>query len=82
MGAGLLLLALSGIGLARPIEDVSYALVSPLESGLRSLAQPIADVVANYGDVRDLTRENDKLRAENERLNAELVSLLEEATQR
>ena len=72
MGAGLLLLALSGIGLARPIEDVSYALVSPLESGLRSLAQPIADVVANYGDVRDLTRENDKLRAENERLNAEI----------
>ena len=82
MGAGLLLLALSGIGLARPIEDVSYALVSPLESGLRSLAQPIADIVTNYSDVRDLTRENDKLRAENERLNAEIVGLLEEATQR
>jgi len=82
MGAGLLLLALSGIGLARPIEDASYTLISPIESVLRSLAQPIADVVANYGDVRGLTHENDSLRAENERLNAEIARLREESTQR
>jgi rod shape-determining protein MreC len=82
MGAGLVLLALSGIGLLRPVEDVSYTVFSPIEKLLRSTAKPIADVVANYGDVRDLTRENDTLRAENERLNAELALLREEASRR
>ena len=80
MGIGLVLLAFSGIGLLRPVEDASYTLFSPLESLLRSTAEPIADVVANYGDVRDLTRENDALRADNERLNAEIARLREEAS--
>lgn len=79
MGAGFLLLALSGIGLLRPVEDVSYTVFSPLETLLRSAAEPIADVAANYGDVRDLTRENDALRAETERLNAEIARLRQEA---
>jgi rod shape-determining protein MreC len=80
MGVGLVLLAFSGIGLLRPVEDVSYTLFSPLEKLLRSVAQPVADVVANYGDVSDLTRENDSLRAENERLQAEIALLREEAS--
>lgn len=80
MGAGILLLALSGIGLLRPVEDASYKLVSPLEAGLRSLAQPVADVVTKYGDTQALTRENEALRAENERLNADIARLREEAT--
>jgi rod shape-determining protein MreC len=79
MSVGLILLALSGIGLLRPVEDVSYTVFSPVERLLRSAAQPIADIVANYGDVRDLTRENDTLRAENERLQAEIARLHEEA---
>ena len=78
MGAGFLLLALSGIGLLRPVEDVSYTVLSPIETLLRSAAEPIADIVANYGDVRDLTRENQALRAETERLNAEIARLREE----
>ncbi len=82
MGAGLVLLAFSGLGLLRPLEDVSYIFLSPLESALRSIARPIADTVANYGDVRDLTAENDSLRAENERLNAEVARLQEEAVER
>jgi len=82
MGAGVLLLALSGIGLLRPVESVSFTVFAPLESGLRSLAQPIADVVANYGDLRDLTLENERLRTENERLSAENARLREEATRR
>jgi rod shape-determining protein MreC len=76
------LLALSGIGLLRPVEDVSYAVFSPVESLLRSTAKPIADVVANYGDVRDLTQENESLRAENERLSAEIARLREDASTR
>ena len=48
---------------------------------LRSIALPIANTVSNYGDTRALTRENDALRLENERLNAELASLRESQVQ-
>jgi rod shape-determining protein MreC len=82
MGAGLVLLALSGIGLLRPVEDVSYSLFSPLERLLRSAVEPVADVVANYDDISQLTRENDALRAENERLEAEIALLREEASRK
>jgi rod shape-determining protein MreC len=82
MGAGLLLMALSGIGLVRPVENASFTLLSPLESLLRSIAQPFADTVVNYGDVRDLTAANERLRSENERLNAENARLQEAATRR
>jgi rod shape-determining protein MreC len=82
MGAGFLLMALSGIGLLRPVEDASYSFFSPLESALRALASPIAETVANYGDVRDLTLDNEALRAENERLNAEIARLREETIRR
>jgi rod shape-determining protein MreC len=82
MGGGILLLALSGIGLLRPVEDVSYTLFSPIEEALRSIAQPVANIVTRYGDTRDLTSENESLRADNERLNADLARLREEATRR
>jgi rod shape-determining protein MreC len=82
MGAGLILIALSGIGLLRPLENVSHALLSPLESLLRATASPIADIVTNYGDVRDLTRENESLRAENERLQGEIARLREDTARR
>ena len=82
MGAGVLLLAFSGIGLLRPVEDASYVIFAPLDATLRSVAQPIAGVVSNYGDVRALTRENESLRAANERLNAEIARLHEQTTQR
>jgi rod shape-determining protein MreC len=82
MGAGVLLLALSGIGMLRPVEDASYTVLSPMEAGLRSLAEPVADVVSTYGDVRDLTQENESLRGENERLNADLARLREESARR
>jgi rod shape-determining protein MreC len=79
---GVLLLALSGIGLLRPVEDASYVMVAPVESLLRSSAEPIADAISNYGNIRDLTLENADLRAENERLNAEIALLREDATRR
>jgi rod shape-determining protein MreC len=82
MATGLVLIALSGIGLTRPFEDASFKLLSPLESLLRSIASPLANVVTNYGDVKDLTSENELLRSDNERLNAEIARLREDATQR
>ncbi len=80
MGTGFILLALSGIGVTRPVEDASYVLIGPLESGLRAVAQPLADIATNYTDIRDLTRENEALRTENERLSSEIARLREEAT--
>ena len=80
VGAALVLLAASGIGLLRPVEDVSFTVLSPVEQGLRSLAQPIANVVSDYGNTRGLTEENEALRAENERLTAEIARLHENTT--
>lgn len=82
MGAGLLLIALSGIGLTRPVEDASFTLFSPLEAVLKAMASPLAETVANYGDVRSLTQQNEALRSDNERLNAEIARLREEAIRR
>jgi rod shape-determining protein MreC len=82
MGSGFILLALSGIGLVRPVEDASFAVLAPLESVLRSIAQPIANTVTNFGDTRDLTAANEGLRKENERLHAENARLQEAATRR
>ena len=78
MGAAIVLLAFSGIGLLRPVEDVSYTVLSPIETGLRGIAQPAADIVSRFGDTRDLTLENEGLRAENERLTAEVARLHED----
>ena len=78
MGAGLLLLALSSVGVLRPVSDASYVVLSPVEDSLRAIAQPIADMVTNYQDIRGLTRANESLRTENERLNAEIARLREE----
>jgi len=75
MTAGVLLIAFSGIGLLRPLENLSYVILSPIEAILRSIAMPIANTVSNYGDTRALTRENENLRLEVERLNGELASL-------
>jgi rod shape-determining protein MreC len=81
MTAGILLIAFSGIGLLRPLENVSYVILSPIERMLRSIALPIANTVSNYGDTRALTRENDALRLENERLNSQVASLRESQVQ-
>src|SRR3990172_4154821 len=79
MGAGLLLLALSSVGVLRPMSAASYFVLSPIEDSLRAIAQPIADMVTNYQDIRGLTRANETLRTENERLSAEVARLNEEA---
>jgi rod shape-determining protein MreC len=75
-----LLLALSGIGAMRPVEDASYVLVAPLEALLRAIATPIANLVTNFGDIRSLTAENERLRTENERLSSQIASLRQDTS--
>ena len=79
MGAAVVLLAFSGIGLLRPVEDVSFTVLSPVETLLRAIAQPAADIVSRYGDTEALTRENEDLRGQNERLTAEIARLHEDS---
>ena len=81
LGAGAVLLALSGIGAARPFEDASFVAIRPAEDVLRTIAAPIANLVTNFGDIRALTSENERLRTENERLAAELTRLQGDASQ-
>ena len=80
MGVGLLLLALSGIGLLRPVEDVS--LRRPLARSRRCCApSPSRSPTSSPTTATCATSrsENERLRAENERLNAEIARLREEA---
>ena len=72
MGVGLVLFALSLSGALRPVEDLSIAVLSPVEEGLQNIVRPLADVITNINDVRDLTGENERLRLENERLSSEI----------
>ena len=78
MLTGLVLVGMSSLGILAPVENVSYKLLSPVEGVLRGIARPIANAITNYNDVRDLTRANDSLRTENERLQAEIARLREE----
>lgn len=82
MGGGLFLVLLSTLGVLRPFESVSYTAFAPVQSAIRSVARPLADIVTNFNDIRELTRQNEALRVENERLNAEISRLREDATRR
>jgi rod shape-determining protein MreC len=82
MGIGLLLLAMSSVGILRPFQDASYKALSPLEDLMRGVARPIANTITHYNDIRDLTQENERLRTDNERLQADVARLQTEAAQR
>ena len=64
----------------RPVEDASYLIVAPLEALLRAIATPIANLVTNFGDIRSLTAENERLRTENERLSSQIASLRQDTS--
>jgi rod shape-determining protein MreC len=56
-----------------PLQNFSLSITSPLEGGLRDLADPIADVFEGIVDRGDLVRENERLKAELERLQGQLA---------
>lgn len=77
----LISIALSQRRALDPLENLSLRITSPLERGLRDLADPIADVFRGVVDRGELVRENERLRQEIERLQAELAQR-EDAQQR
>jgi len=75
------LLAIAGVSLVSiilseqrtldPLQNFSLRITSPLEQGLRDLADPIAELVEGVADHGDLVRENQRLRLQLEELQAQ-----------
>ncbi|HJM89474.1 MAG TPA: rod shape-determining protein MreC [Dehalococcoidia bacterium] len=74
---GALLLALSLLPVAGNIEERTAALVQPLTTAVRDVTRPLADVVLNAGQVRELSEENATLRRQLNLLESEVASLRE-----
>jgi rod shape-determining protein MreC len=79
--AALLLMASSRLTILDPVENVTLNVTSPLQSVMRSVTRPIADWVNNITDAGTLSHDNERLRAENERLTNDLARAREDAVQ-
>jgi rod shape-determining protein MreC len=79
--AAFLLMATSRITLLDPVENLTLNITSPIQTALRDATRPIADWVNNITDASGLSRDNNALRAENERLTNDLTRAREDAVQ-
>lgn len=75
------LMTASRIALLDPVENLTLNITSPVQTLLHDATRPIADWVNNITDASGLSRENDALRTENERLTNELTRAREDAVQ-
>ncbi len=81
MAVSLVSIFLSEQGAADPIRNASLTITAPVQGGLRDAASPVSNVFSGITDRGDLVEENDRLRAEVERLQA-LVAQQQETQQR
>jgi rod shape-determining protein MreC len=72
-----LMLALSPLPVADDLEARLAAVVAPASSALNSVTRPVADVLLNAGQIRQLSEENAELRRAVARLESETASLRE-----
>jgi rod shape-determining protein MreC len=63
------------------VRGATQLLASPVETVLRAVFSPISDFVTNVSSYGDLRRENQRLEANNQRLNVQIAQLQEQATQ-
>jgi rod shape-determining protein MreC len=71
----------SRFGVFNPLQNSTLHFSVPVETGLRNATRPLADFVNNLTDTHHLSKENQSLRQENEKLQAQLASLRETQTQ-
>ena len=74
-----LLLLLSSLSFAGNLEQRVANVVYPVTSAIRDATRPIADVLLNAGQVRELSAENAQLRRDLARIEAEAAALRESA---
>jgi rod shape-determining protein MreC len=79
--AAFVLLAAGRLTLLDPVENATLTLTAPLQDMLSDTTRPVADWVNNLTDADALSRENQRLRLENERLTNELARAREESVQ-
>jgi rod shape-determining protein MreC len=63
-----------------PLEDGLLTAISPIQSAMRAVFDPVADFMSNFGEAGDLRRENQALLQEIDRLNARLAASEVDAT--
>ena len=79
--AAFVLMAANRLTVLDPVENVTLNVTAPIQSVLHDATRPVADWVNNLTDASGLSSENQKLRAENERLTNELARAREAAVQ-
>jgi rod shape-determining protein MreC len=71
----MLFILASRFGVFDPLQNATLNVSAPVESALRNATTPLADFVNNLTDARNVSRENQALREQNEKLLAEVATL-------
>ena len=79
--AAFVLMAANRLTLLDPVQNVTLNVTAPIQETLRNVTRPVADWVNNLTDASGLSRDNQALREENERLTNELARAREDAVQ-
>lgn len=79
--AAFALMAASRVTVLDPVENLTLNVTSPIQTLLRDTTEPVANWVNNLTDASDLSQENKRLLAENERLTNELTLARENSTE-
>lgn len=74
-GLALLLTVASRVGALAPAQTAALWLTRPLQQGLAAIFAPVAAVLSDVGELRQLQEENQRLRVENEALRAQVAEL-------
>lgn len=74
----LILLALNGTGLLRPIEEALGFVIAPAERGIAGLIRSIGDLLQGGQEISELQELNETLQKENESLRIENIRLQEQ----
>jgi rod shape-determining protein MreC len=79
--AAFVLMAASRLTVLDPVENVTLNVTAPMQTAMQDVTEPVAGWVNNVTDSAELSRENRRLREENERLTTELARSREDAVQ-